>query len=444
MPARRCQPVYLLEFNEVNFEFASHYMDRGLLPHLKALRERGGIARTTSEQQYEHLEPWIQWVTAHTGLAFADHGVYRLGDIVKHDIPQIWERLEDAGLLVGAISPMNARYRLRAPAFFVPDPWTATEIVGPPGLKALYAAIRQAVNDNAQSKLTARSAIQLLRGFVSCVPPRLWAQYLRLMIACLSQPWRKAILLDRLLSDAFACEVERTKPAFASLFLNAAAHIQHHYLFSADCYQGKMRNPVWYIPAGIDPVLEVYCVYDEILGSVQSRFPDARVMVATGLRQDPHDEVTYYWRLRNHGAFLQKIGVPFKSIQPRMSRDFLVVCTSNAAAREAEARLNAATAFDGSRLFEVENRGGDLFVMLVYSSDIGADFTFAIGNQRFDGLRDDVVFVALKNGKHNGTGYFLDSGAVEGSLPTQFALLELPNRILAACTYSMENMTKVT
>ena len=62
---------------------------------------------------YEHLEPWIQWVTAHTGLDFAEHGVFRLGDIVARDLPQIWEQLEEKGLRVGAICPMNAKHRLK-------------------------------------------------------------------------------------------------------------------------------------------------------------------------------------------------------------------------------------------------------------------------------------------------------------------------------------------
>ncbi|WP_204315871.1 hypothetical protein, partial [Enterobacter hormaechei] len=83
-----------------------------------------GFQRTTSEQDYDNLEPWIQWVTAHTGLDYGEHGIFRLGDIVEHDLPQIWDDLEQKGLNVGAISPMNARQRMRAPAFFLPDPWT--------------------------------------------------------------------------------------------------------------------------------------------------------------------------------------------------------------------------------------------------------------------------------------------------------------------------------
>jgi hypothetical protein len=47
-------------------------------------------------------------------------------------------------------------------------------------------------------------------------------------------------------------------------------------------------------------------------------------------------------------------------------------------------------------------------------------------------LHDNVAFVALKNGEHSGTGYFLDTGAAKGSLPAQFPLAEVPRRIMEA------------
>src|SRR5262245_32454049 len=133
--------LLLLEFNEISFERVAYYCGKGLLPHLSGLIAERGWSTTSSEHRYEHLEPWIQWVTAHTGLSFAEHGVFRLGDIVDRDLPQVWEQLEAKGLKVGAICPMNAKHRLRAPAFFVPDPWTRTKVTAPRLLRQLNGAI---------------------------------------------------------------------------------------------------------------------------------------------------------------------------------------------------------------------------------------------------------------------------------------------------------------
>ena len=427
------QPLLFLELNEINFDYVAAYCKRGLLPHLGQLIRRNGVARTVSETRYEDLEPWIQWVTAHTGLRLADHGVFRLGDIVQKDLPQIWEQLESHGLRVGAISPMNAKNRLRDPCFFVPDPWTSTRPTAPPRLVALHEGIVQAVNENAQSRISGKSLAGILAGLVAYARPANYGTYLRLAATCRRRPWRKALVLDLLLADVFVREVRRTSPDFASLFLNAGAHIQHHYLYSSACYEGPQRNPDWYLPAGVDPVLESYALYDRIVGQVLAEFPEARIMVATGLHQDPHDRVTYYWRLREHAAFLSRIRVDCRRVEPRMSRDFLVVCDSERQAAVAGDRLARAVAADGAPLFSIDNRGSDLFVELVYAGDIGPGFVFSIDGEAFTSLDREVAFVALKNGRHNGIGYFLDSAA-SPEMPAghEFPLAEVHARILDA------------
>lgn len=432
------QDLLLLELNELNLECVEFYCHRGQLPGFARLLSEQGWARTTSEATYHELEPWIQWVTAHTGKTLAEHGVYRLGDIVTHDIEQIWERLEAAGLKAGAISPMNANNRLKHPCFFVPDPWTKTQISARPTLKLLFDAISQAVDDNATTTISLQSVAKLLLGALRYARLSNYPEYLRLARASIAAPWRRALFLDLLLSDVFMGEVRRTKPHFASLFLNAGAHLQHHYYFSAACYDGPHRNPQWYLGTGVDPLLEIYSVYDRVLSQVRAKFPASRVMVATGLRQLPHDGITFYWRLKDHAAFLRRIKVPFKRVEPRMSRDFLLTCKSTEEAAIAAQRLGTATAADGIPLFEVDNRGDTLFVMLTYPNDIAQDFTYHLGDgQPMTGLRDDIAFVALKNGKHDGLGYFSDTGTNLCNRQDNFPLAQLPQRIAAALDISL-------
>lgn len=424
--------LLLLELNEVNFEFIEKYAARGVLPHLARLIDRHGYQHTTSEERYEELEPWIQWVTAHTGRSFAEHRVFRLGEIVAHDIPQIWELLEQEGLRVGAVSPMNAKYRLRQPAFFVPDPWTRTQVSGRRVLRGLYHALAQAVGDNAQGRLTPSSVCALLLGAAAYARPAMYPTYLQLALGSLGRPWRRALFLDLLLSDVFIREVRRTRPQFASLFVNAAAHIQHHYMFSAAPYTGPHRNPDWYIAHGLDPVREAYELYDRLVGDVQRAFPQARLMIATGLHQVPHSERTFYWRLKHHAAYLAKIGVPAVGVEPLMSRDFVVRCADAGQAQLVAQRLRTARADDGIALFEVDERGSELFVMLAYPKEIRPGCGYSVGGERYADLHRDVVFVALKNGEHDAIGYFIDTGLAKPSVPAQFPLKEIPRRILSA------------
>lgn len=424
------QQLLFLELNEINFEFVNRYIARGELPAFRRFFEKHGYSETTSEAAYEELEPWIQWVTAHTGQSLAEHGVFRLGDIVERDLPQIWERLEERGLKVGAVSPMNAKCRARAPAFFIPDPWTQTEVIAPPMLKRMFRAICQAVNDNAQSRVTLRSAFDLAMGGLRVAKPSNYRRYWSYLLAARRKPWVRALFLDLLLADLFQQAVKRTRPDFATLFLNAGAHIQHHYMFSSGVYDGPHRNPEWYLANGEDPLLDVYRLYDDILSDVLANFPDARIMLATGLHQDPHPDVTYYWRLRDHAAFLAQIEVAFESVEPRMSRDFLVRFADPAAAEAGARRLAMARASDGESLFDVDNRGRDLFVMLVYPNDIDDSLSVLIGNEDIGPLKPHVSFVAIKNGRHNGVGYFADSGTAEAG--AGFPLTQIPDRVAEA------------
>lgn len=426
------QQLLFLELNEINFESVAFYCSRGRLPNLNRILQENGWTETTSEREYDLLEPWIQWVTAHTGLAFSEHGIFRLGDIVKSDLVQIWEQVEEKGLRVGAISPMNAKHRLRDPAFFVPDPWTDTHLTARPILRSLYGAIAQAVNDNAHSKLAASSVLSLLSGVLRYARVNNYMKYMQLVFGARSRPWRKAMFLDLLLTDVFIRETKATNPHFATLFVNAGAHIQHHYMFNAEAYEGTQRNPTWYAPQDADPVREVYELYDHIVGDVRTTFPNARLMLATGLHQVPHREVTYYWRLKEHAKFLKKLGIEFAKVEPRMSRDFNIEFTDSRSAELAADRLRSAVASDGLNLFEVDNRGKDLFVMLTFPRDIDEAFVFTIGGERFLGFREDVAFVALKNGEHSGIGYFLDTGVRREADTLHFPLSEMPQRIFSA------------
>ncbi|MEM8817884.1 MAG: hypothetical protein AAGE85_18885, partial [Pseudomonadota bacterium] len=205
--------------------------------------------------------------------------------------------------------------------------------------------------------------------------------------------------------------------------------IQHHYMFNAAPYDGELRNPDWYVPFAADPVLDIYRIYDRILGQLQQQEPTKRLIIATGLHQDPHPEKTFYWRLRDHAAFLRKASVPFQAVEPLMSRDFIVRCADITETLEAERRLTSACASDGARLFSVDNRGDSLFVMLSYPGDINDITHYELdGIERFD-LIEDVAFVAIKNGRHNGVGYLIDTGVRSIDAAKRMPLKELPQYI---------------
>lgn len=418
--------IFLIELNEINFEFIEHYAKRGRLPNLSALIRRHGIIHTQSEVRADDIEPWIQWVSAHTGKTLAEHGAFRLGDSVGRNLHQIWEHLENAGLKVGAISPMNAENRTQRACFFVPDPWTNTHVTGGMLLRRLHASLRQAVNDNAGSHLSLATLFWLSIGMVRYARPINWRTYAAFALKAIKKPWKRALILDLLLSDIFRSESITSKIDFGSLFLNAGAHIQHHYMFNSAAYSGDQSNPEWYIPHDEDPTLEVYELYDSIIGNLLNSFKNSRFLIATALHQDPHGSNTYYWRIADHQSFLKSIGIQFERVEERMSRDFLVIFQDKEQAKIAENRLNTVLSEDGVRLFDVDNRGSDLFVTLSYPNDIPPGFHIQVDKTLIPNFRQMVNFVAIKNGQHNGMGYLVDTARSATSEPEVIEITELP------------------
>ena len=413
----RPKRLLLIELNEINFDVAKTYVDKlGLAAFGRLVAGRSIL--TSAEANYEELEPWIQWPSVHSGLSSAEHGIFRLGDMVGTRVPQMFEQLEQQGLRVGCISPMNAENRLRAPAYFVPDPWTQTSSDGSWWSRSLAAAIAQVVNDNAQGRIEPKHALRLAMGLLRFARPSHYGLYVQLARSIRGAPWRKALLLDLFLHDLH-WHLFRTKaPDFSTVFFNAGAHIQHHYFFNSSAVQQEgLRNPTWYVKADVDPVAEMLHVYDHILADYLE-LPDVAVIVATGLSQRPYDRVKFYYRLKSHSAFLDVLGVAHRAVLPRMTRDFLVQFENDLLATTAAEQLAKVKVVEnGEPLFGVvERRGDELFVTLTYPHEIRPDLMIELDGRRLP-LAPHVAFVAIKNGMHQSKGFAYFTPGLERVIP---------------------------
>lgn len=420
--------------NEVNFDIVAKYLSLKVSRYPEMQKMLSGVnIRTTSEDRYEYLEPWIQWVSVHTGMSFNEHKVFRLGDMVGSDIPQIFEELEQNKYVIGVISAMNTENRLKAAAYFIPDPWTQTPPDKSWWSNALSQAISQAVNDNSQSKITIKSYMQIIAGWFRFARLINYPVYFRLALHAVKRPWYKALILDLLLHDIHLNFFKGKKPNFSTLFLNAGAHIQHHYFFNSEPVKKEhgLSNPEWYVSKEEDPVADVLKLYDRILGQIFS-IKNVEILVCTALTQNPFDRIKFYYRLRNHASFLQKVGINFKSVLPRMTRDFVIEFFTEEEALSAKKILsNLFSGKDNARLFnEIDNRGLSLFVTLTYQSEITNDEVVLQGEKEMFRLKPEVSFVAIKNGMHNPQGFaFFSDGLVKFS-PKNFSHVSSLNKTI--------------
>jgi len=417
--------LLLIQLNEINFDLFSDSFLK--FRDLKKIFDMEEII-TYSETDYDLLEPWIQWVSVYSGKDAKDHKIIRLGDTSNNT--QIFEILEQNGLKVGAVCPMNASNNLKKETFFLPDPWTRTGTDHNFLHKLIYQSISQAVNDNSQKKISIKSFMVLLIAFLKYASIKNFYLYFDLIFQSLmrKKKWCKALFLDLFLSDLFISNVKKYKINFASIFLNAGAHIQHHYFFNL--LNTERKNPEWYIKAHYNPSDDLFRVYNQIFKNLRE-LEEYKFIISTGLSQVPAKEKKFYYRLKDHSNFLKKLNIRFDKVLPRMTRDFTIYFKNNEDLEDAFLKLDRIKFLDNNKLFGVlDKRNDSIFVTLTYPYEIKDDYQLNINDHLSINIFDEVVFVAIKNGIHNSKGYvFLDKEVATNKFKKKIHVKEIFNII---------------
>jgi hypothetical protein len=418
--------LILIQLNEINFDLVDKYLlnsKKSKFKNLRFIKNHFKYFNTFAEEKYENLEPWIQWVSVYLGKNFDQHKIFRLGDIVNHPKEkQIFELIEDKGNSVGAISPMNAANRLKKPSYFIPDPWTNTHSDYLSFSKRISTMLKQSVNDNAKGKLSVASKLTIIEIIFKTLHFKRSVYLIKLIFSSVIKPWKKSLVLDYLIHLIHIYFLKKDFPNFSSVFLNAGAHIQHHYFYNTKHIKDLPKNPKWYLNPSSDPIEEMLEVYDEIIGDyLKISSNDKKILISTGLRQVPYNMTKFYYRLKNHSLFLKKIGINFFKVLPRMTRDFEIIFSSKKDLTETKDILSKIKLKkNNSNVFsEIEERDKSLFVTLTYPHEVIREDCIIVNNNKELNFFNEVVFVAIKNGMHDTKGYVFCSPNSDFETPTK-------------------------
>lgn len=400
--------IIFIELNELNFDVIKKYILKfpKKFKNLKKISNK--LIYTNSETKYDLLEPWIQWVTVHTGLSASEHKTFRLGDFIKSNKKQYYEEIESLGYKVGAISPMNTVNRLKSPSYFIPDPWTKTKTDKSSTSELINTVLKSTVNSNAQNKIGLKNYFYILFLLFKFARLKNLSLYFKYFFSSVSQKWYRPLFLDLFLNDIHFKLLNKKNVNFSTIFFNAGAHIQHHYFFNSLASLNLIKNPEIKVKKKSDPFKESLILYDKILEDYIDN-DNFRVILATGLTQLPSKKKEYYYRLNNHDYFFKSAGLKFKEIHPRMSRDFLVEFNNDKDRNKFynsiyKLRLNKKLIFG-----IIEKRKRSLFISLTYDNEITQNDSVIIKDNKIDIFRA-VSFVSLKNGIHNSKGFlYIDS-----------------------------------
>jgi hypothetical protein len=402
--------LILIEFNELCPSLLGRFMADGTLPNFRRFYESSTVFTTDAGEAEPNLEPWIQWPTVHSGMTFAEHGVFHLGDGRRLRQKCVAELLSDAGLAVGVCGSMNTNYG-RLNGYVIPDPWDKEGVAHPDWLAPFYRTVARQVQESsraagASKAETLRFGLFLLRhgltaGTARAVLAQLWAERRDAGLR-----WRRALLLDRLQYDLFRRLNRIFDTRFATFFANSTAHMQHYYWRHMEPEHFAAPPPQTDHPSLCGAVREGYRAMDALVGRFLADYAGARLVLCTALSQRPWTDTTKCtFRPRRFEALLEFAGVAAGAVRPVMAEQFHVECPDGATAAVAEARFRELV-IDDQPLMAVRRQGNTLFAGCRVTDAAAGDRPVT---RRSDGRsrRFDELFYmvhTVRSGRHHADG----------------------------------------
>lgn len=373
--------LILLELNELCPQLLDTFIAQGRLPSFERLQRisRKFITHTTEEL----LEPWIQWVTVHTGVPLSEHGIIDLDEAGKLRHSAFWETLGPVLLL----SPMNVKFVQGGESVFLPDPWAASQTPSRT-LQPLYKFIRAAVNGHARDeKFDAGDVLSAIRFLVShglsldsCAA--IAKQLTNERVSAKDVKWRRATILDRLLWDVFEhFWTSPLAPRVGVFFSNATAHYQHKYWSHHDPEGFAVKPSESESKAYRDAILFGYQAQDRLIGKALALAgKDTAIAMCTALSQQPmHDYEDRGGKAmfiaKDYRKLLPLLGAPVASDEPLMAEESRLHFDSDALAQQAFASLSAAKTAAGARVFKTRGLDGRSFIVgcALFASEVRDD-----------------------------------------------------------------------
>jgi hypothetical protein len=337
------QRTIQIEFNELSPTLIDEFIEAGELPNFQRLRDNSEIFVTDASDEV-NLEPWVQWPTLHTGISDRDHGIQQLGEASLVAGRGVACELAAAGFKVGVFGSMNLDYG-PLDGFVVPDPWNPSSAPHPAGLAAFTNFIVSAVQENAADRLDKRAALPFLAYLAThgLAPATALSAALQLIHERRDRgvKWRRSLVLDAISYDVFRHLVRRHEVAYATFFSNSTAHFQHYFWRNFRPESFSVPSPPEDHPSLADAVLAGYRNHDRLIGRFLSDFCDDRLVLVTGLSQEPWDTTKCMYRPKDFDRLLELVGIDTAraAAAPVMAEEFLLSFPDELAADVAMARL---------------------------------------------------------------------------------------------------------
>ncbi len=411
------RPLILLEFNELSPPLMNRFIAEGQLPNFARLREEGSTYITDAGEDPPRLNPWIQWVTLHSGKSFAEHEVFHLGDAAKKGIPMIWDHVCSAGHTAWICGSMNVAVQPGFKGWVLPDPWDATTQSVPAEFDKYMKLVRAYVFEHTSGRRPV--TIETIREFATFMLRNgLRASTIAKILKQLASErfadtdWRRASILDLLQFDLFRSVYRKHKPLLSTLFFNSTAHYQHAFwrnyqpeLFDIKPSEAEQKSKA-------NAILFGYQAMDRLLGDVfEMAGNDAVIAFATALSQQPclawegSGGKTFY-KPHDFRTLLSFLGIdPAQCrVEPVMSEQFHLRFRDGASAASAKELLDSVTLDGGRSVFSSRVEGDSVFTGCAIFSDLPGGTCIRTPSQEASFTDIFYQIEAVKSGMHHRDG----------------------------------------
>lgn len=392
--------LFLLELNEFNADV----LREGA--RVFGLRDLQWVldfpeTRTTTDDTYEsdRLEPWVQWVCVHTGKRSLEHGIRHLGDVPDLAFPQIWEKLSAQGITSGVWGILNGQKgNAEKCSFFVPDPWTFSEVESPAELRGLIDLPRYVTKN--RSNFSAGKALALAAKLALKCRPRTVLAMLRelpAMIAAL-MAFRGQLSVFFLFFEYFSSlffldAVRRYRPQLAVLFVNSLAHVQHYYWNVPVPQNRRLRWTLYFV--------------DRVIRNFRRQFGDdyqLAMMNALSQSSTAEEPTWILYRVTDLAQFLKLQAIPAARFEALMSYDATLFFDSADDLLRAMEILNSCS-IHGRPLFYLEPTESELrlFFRMAFSDEAPPEARYQCGGREFR-FFDHFAKIVQRTAKHSPIG----------------------------------------
>ena len=391
--------MLIVELNEFDPEFLKQSSKKLNLKNIQKIFNLKHSKTTTNETVEHHgLDPWVQWVSIHTGVKFANHKISRLGETKIQSRDQIWNKLsKEKNIKCGVWGVINAPSAgLKGDNFFLPDPWSFEEEAYPDSIND-FLALPRYMSKNYLSPDKKKLILPFLRMLYFIFRNRGGGKTRKIIKLFLVGTKIAGInihtlstLLDYMSTIYFITQKNKSKTNFNIIFLNHIAHLQHQFW----SVSSRITNHMKFGLIICDEIMNL--LFKEVETSEQ-------LLIINGLKQRLiEDKIVNIYRQKDPEIFFYKLGIKYGLLEQNMTNDGILIFDNTEAANIAEDTLSRIILkYKKQNLFYIERLSNlKIFYQIEISEEVEEREEIILDNKKLCNFYELIELVCQRTGEH--------------------------------------------